>query len=383
MSLNHDNIIRVYDIEELYRTVFIIMEFVEGESLADMIVRLKAIPPLTATRFLSQTCAGLGYAHKKGILHLDINPSNIFVQPGDRIKILDFGVACPAGSDDRSIFDGTIHYMASEQIECEPVDQRSDIYSVGITAFEMVTGKKPYPGDDLKTVMNMHLNRDIPDPRKRVPDLPKELYGFIMKACWRDPARRYQDTARALEDLLPITGDSVTVMQDDRYPGPIEILEKEHALIRLFLDNLAIAADKLETEDRPPKEFFQKAIEFARNFTDRFHHFKEEHVMFTQLAQKKGGILDGQIESLRHQHEHGRNFINAIFNSLDGYTRGDDVHITAVLENLAAYIHLLRHHIHKENHKFFQMVEEEFSEKELQGLGDLFHKEDQKSGGET
>ncbi|MBW1850803.1 MAG: hemerythrin domain-containing protein [Deltaproteobacteria bacterium] len=163
----------------------------------------------------------------------------------------------------------------------------------------------------------------------------------------------------------------------------IEILVNEHALIRQFLDNLSMAAEKLEADERPSKEFFEKALEFARNFTDKFHHFKEEYVMFAQLAQKKGGILDGQIDSLRHQHEHGRNFILEISNSLDGYARGDEIHTITLLENLAAYISLLRHHMHREDHGFYQTVKKEFSENELQGLLELFNEEDQKVGGGT
>jgi hemerythrin-like domain-containing protein len=163
----------------------------------------------------------------------------------------------------------------------------------------------------------------------------------------------------------------------------IEILVNEHGLIRQFLDNLSMAMDKLETGERPPREFFEKALEFARNFSNKFHHFKEEYVMFAQLAQKKGGVFDGPIDSLRHQHERGRNFITEISDSLEGYARGDAIHTTTLLENLGAYIHLLRHHIHREDHNFYQMVKKEFSEKELQGLLELFNREDQKSGGKT
>jgi serine/threonine protein kinase len=379
-GLNHENIIKVYDIEERYRTVFIIMELVEGESLKDMIQRLRTIPPFVAADFLVQICSGLGYAHAQGILHQDINPTNIIVQKDDRLKILDFGLACPPGTDDRSIFDGTIHYMAPEQIECDPVNERTDIYSLGITAYEMVTGRKPFEGNRVKAIMDMHVNQGIPDPAEMVPDLPESLHRFIIKACHRDLDKRYQDMGQALRDILPLAtkyGSSRTVLLP---PDPIEMLVNEHNLIRQFLDNLSIAADKLEVEERPPREFFEMAIEFARNFVDKFHHFKEEHVMFVQLAKKKGGVLDGPIDSLRYQHERGRNFISEISNALDGYTRGNDTHTIILLENVSAYISLLRHHIHKEDHDFFQIAIKEFSENELQGLLELFNKEDEKAG---
>ena len=91
--------------------------------------------------------------------------------------------------------------------------------------------------------------------------------------------------------------------------GPIEKLTEEHGLIRQYLDSLSMAVSKIESGEYPPREFFEKAVGFARDFTDKFHHFKEEYVLFLQLAQRKGGLLDGQIESLRHQHERGRNHL--------------------------------------------------------------------------
>jgi serine/threonine protein kinase len=380
-TLNHENIIKVYDIEELYRTVFIIMELMDGESLQAMIKRLGKIPPSLAANFLTQMCSGLNYAHKKGILHLDVNPSNVFVQRDDSLKILDFGVAAPVGSEDRSIFDGTIYYTAPEQIRCERLDERTDVYSLGITAYEMVTGEKPYPGDRVKEVMDMHLHRRIPDPGEKVRDLPEALRQFITKACERDPERRYPDMENALHALAPLVSDHQVTGKAEGGEDPIEILIHEHSVIRSFLDNLAIAADRLETGDRPPPAFFEKALQFARKFADRFHHLKEEHLMFAQLAQKRGGTLDGPIESLRHQHERGRNFVREISDSLDGYAKGDEIALVTLLENLVGYTHLLRHHIHKEDHQFFPEAREAFTADEMKGLSELFRKEEERSGG--
>jgi len=163
----------------------------------------------------------------------------------------------------------------------------------------------------------------------------------------------------------------------------IEILINEHSLIRTFLENLALANEKLQNGERPPREFYDKAVQFARTFADRFHHFKEEQVMFLRLAQKKKGDIDSKIEMLRYQHDRGRNFVNEIANSLDGYDRGDPIKTTALLENTAAYISLLRHHIHTEDHVFFPMVEEFLSEEEKQSLLDEFYVDENKSGEKT
>ena len=205
-TLNHANIIRVYDIEERYRTVFIIEELVDGISLEGLLKRLKTIPPPAAVQYLIQICSGLDYAHKQDIIHRDINTTNIFVQRDDRIKILDFGLACPIGTEDITSF-GTAFYMAPEQIRSEPLDPRTDIYALGITAFEMVTGKKPFQQGDLRRLLDMHLTCDIPDPGDMMPNLPDGLRRFILKACSRDPSERYQTSGQALSALQDIAKD--------------------------------------------------------------------------------------------------------------------------------------------------------------------------------
>jgi DNA-binding response OmpR family regulator len=206
-QMSHKNIIQVYDIEELYRTIFIILEYLEGESVESMLERIGSISIPQAVNFLTQICSGLGYAHEKGLVHLDIKPANIFVQADDEIKILDFGLARPPDLEEGSMFEGTIYYLAPEQIECDPVDQRTDIYSLGITAYEMIVGKRPYPEDNLPALLKMHLNQDIPDPAELVPDLPEGLRMFILKACQRDPNQRYQNIGEVLEDLRRLASD--------------------------------------------------------------------------------------------------------------------------------------------------------------------------------
>ena len=205
-SLNHEHIVKVYDFDERYRTLFIIMEYVQGDSLIDMISHLKALPAKLAVNFLDQICSALEYAHQRGIVHRDINPSNIIIQPNDQLKIFDFGLACPTGTEDFSNT-GTAFYMAPEQIEGDPVDPRTDIYALGITVYEMVTGQRPFPENDLKSLLDLHLSHNIPDPARIVPDLPELLRNFIIKAGRRNPAERYQNVAEAIEDLQPLVGE--------------------------------------------------------------------------------------------------------------------------------------------------------------------------------
>lgn len=202
-SLKHENIIKVYEIEERFKTIFLIMEYLAGEPLRAKLKRLKAIPPNLAVHFLIQICSGLQYAHQRGIIHRDINSSNVIIRRDDRLKILDFGLACPIDARDFSSL-GTIAYMAPEQIEGDPMDQRTDIYAAGILAYEMVVGNRPFPEDDARALADMHLTHDIPDPAASVPDLPQDLQRFIIKACQRDPESRYGDMGQALTVLRRI-----------------------------------------------------------------------------------------------------------------------------------------------------------------------------------
>ena len=164
---------------------------------------------------------------------------------------------------------------------------------------------------------------------------------------------------------------------------PIEILRNEHGLIRRFVDLLSVAVARLEVDDPPPRAFFDNGIEFVRGFSDGFHHKKEELVMFVQLAQKKNGAIDGQIEALRYQHDQGRGFIKAIAGALDGYADGDLNATAIVRENAAAFASLLKHHIHTEDHIFFPMAQETMTSDELETLGRKFEKVQDVHGADT
>ncbi len=164
---------------------------------------------------------------------------------------------------------------------------------------------------------------------------------------------------------------------------PLEILADEHGLIRQALDNCRLARQKMEDGDNPPVEFFEKMVDFARTFVDKRHHFKEEYLMFGRLAEKHQSELDAEIEALRHQHDHGREFVSEMANALDGYSKGKDAQVTIMLENLASYTTMLRHHIIREDRVFYPMVQESLSKDEMDELADLYVKEDEKAGQDT
>lgn len=197
---HHDNILTVFDINERFQTAFIIMEYLDGESIRAILERKKRIVPKEAIIFLIQVCKAIDYAYKQGVLHKDINPENLMVIGQTRIKLLDFGLASFVHEED-DFLDGTFSYLAPEILKGEGASLKSEIYSLGITAFEMVVGKRPYPESNSAVFVKMRCKEEIPDPKNILPGLPDSLRKFIVKACRLNPDERYADLDEAITDL--------------------------------------------------------------------------------------------------------------------------------------------------------------------------------------
>ena len=211
-ELQHRNIVNIYDVEERFSMLFIIMEYLEGTPVDLILKRDGRLPAAQLVDILIQVCSGLSYAHERGIVHQDIKPDNLFMLKSGQIKILDFGLACPFGTENIEM-EGTLPYMSPEQIDSYPVDARTDLYGLGITAFELLTGRKPHPDDDLAALREMHLNKDIPDPREFVKNTPSLLAEFIMTCCRRNADERYQDAATAMKVLMRLKEQSIDCVQ--------------------------------------------------------------------------------------------------------------------------------------------------------------------------
>jgi eukaryotic-like serine/threonine-protein kinase len=216
-SLNHPHIVTLYSLEEVGSTVFITLELVDGETVAAMIARERiALPALL--RIASAVADAVGYAHEHGILHRDLKPSNLMITREGRVKVLDFGLAklrevVDSGSSDsstltrlgpvtdRQVVLGTPEYMSPEQAEGGTVDQRSDIFSLGVVMYELATGERPFKGHSPASVISSVL-RDTPRPITDVnPVAPAALAEIVKRCLSKDPAGRYQ-SARALRDDL-------------------------------------------------------------------------------------------------------------------------------------------------------------------------------------
>ncbi len=195
-DMQHPNIINVFDVEERFKTLFIIMEYLEGTPLNTVLKKNGPLPADQVIDIFRQVCAGLSYAHQRGIVHQDIKPENLYMMPGGRVKILDFGLACPFGSENLEM-EGTVQYMSPEQIESYPVDARTDLYCLGITAFELLTGKQPFAQNDIAKLMKRHLTEDIPDPAAYIDNVPPQLSACILKCGRRNHLERYQSADEA------------------------------------------------------------------------------------------------------------------------------------------------------------------------------------------
>jgi serine/threonine protein kinase len=203
-QLGHDHIVRVFDTEKAYGTHFIVMEKLSGLTLDDMIRTGTRLAWGATRRILREIAAALQYSHSKGLLHRDIKPSNVFLTQEDRrVKLLDFGIAAAAGSaaTEAGHLLGTPYYMSPEQILGKPLDGRSDLYSLGILAYELVTHEVPFDAETIEQLLACHVQDRTPDPRIIVPDMPDDLVEFILKATAKAPEDRFATCGEAMQFL--------------------------------------------------------------------------------------------------------------------------------------------------------------------------------------
>lgn len=203
--LSHPNIVSIYDVGEEDGKPYLVMEYVEGRSLKEVIREKKKLPYQEAVGIAIQVCRALAHAHEHDIVHRDIKPQNILLTPGGQVKVTDFGIARSTASTtltyNGSIV-GSIHYLSPEQAQGQPADARSDIYSLGVVMYEMVTGRLPFEGDSGIAIALKHLQEEPVPPRNYAPDLPKDLEKVILRTLRKDPDARPQDArdlARQLE----------------------------------------------------------------------------------------------------------------------------------------------------------------------------------------
>lgn len=219
--LSNPNIVAVYDVSHSDAMEYIVMELVEGITLKQYMDKKGALPWREMLHFSKQVARALGHAHERGIIHRDIKPQNIMLLRDGTIKVADFGIAALENeieeNDGQAI--GSIHYIAPEQARGESPDARSDLYSLGVVMYEMLTGQRPYTGDTLGEIAVKHMNAEAVPPHKIVEDIPAELERITLKAMNAKITERYQSAAELLDDMDAFTQSQLR--------GDIEVEEEE------------------------------------------------------------------------------------------------------------------------------------------------------------
>ena len=216
--LSHPNIVSVYDVSHSDDVEYIVMELIDGITLKQYLQKKSVLEPSEVLDFSIQIAKALEHAHSKGIIHRDIKPQNIMLLKDGMIKVADFGIASLESDIEENNGEtvGSVHYIAPEQARGQAPDARSDIYSLGIVMYEMLTGKLPYIGTSDVEVAVKHMNTDPVSPRELVPDIPEELERICLKAMNSDIDKRYQTASELLTDLEQYKAQSLAahVLED-------------------------------------------------------------------------------------------------------------------------------------------------------------------------
>lgn len=208
-ALSHPNIVSIYDRGETDDgTYYIAMEYLPGGTLKERILRRGSLPPRTAAAVALQIAEALQVAHKHGVVHRDVKPHNILVTASGDVKVADFGIARAASSTTMtrtgSIL-GTAHYISPEQAMGEPVTPQSDLYSLGVVLYEMLTGQLPFDAETPIGIAMQHVNGHLRPPKEINPDIPEGINAVTVRLLAKDPAERYADTAELIDDLEQVS----------------------------------------------------------------------------------------------------------------------------------------------------------------------------------
>ncbi len=252
-SLSHPNIVEMYDVGEDDGGYYIVMEYVDGKTLKQVLKQRGHLSVSEVVDIMLQVTDGMAHAHDAYIIHRDIKPQNIMILPNGMIKITDFGVATALNSTQltqtNSVM-GTVHYLPPEQASGKGSTIRSDIYSMGIMMYELLTGLVPYKGDNAVEIALKHLKEPLPSVRKTYPSIPQSIENIIIKATAKNPKNRYVDARSMYEDLKTALDDSRKDEKRYVYPYPENDLEETKALDK-----------ELETLKKAKKEKVEEKVD--------------------------------------------------------------------------------------------------------------------------
>lgn len=284
--LSHHNIVTIYDVGKSGDVAYIAMEFLEGRELRDVLNERSVLPLGQVLDIVAQVAQGLAYAHDHGIVHRDVKPSNIMIQKDGHVKITDFGIARMASASVRTqtgMVLGSPKYMSPEQVMGKLTDQRSDIFSLGIMLYEMLTGRPPFSGENVNAIMYQTLNASPPQPSSLNPAVPDMLNFIVAKALAKKLDDRYQnardfaDDLRACRDSMPQVSVAVAPRPQPKPPAetlltPGPMMSDEEAGVPLATLGLSGAFDSLAatlrlaamTNDENEVEEISRTLKMAR-----------------------------------------------------------------------------------------------------------------------
>ncbi|HJV31424.1 MAG TPA: Stk1 family PASTA domain-containing Ser/Thr kinase, partial [Bacillales bacterium] len=237
-SLNHPNIVNIYDVGEEKDLYYIVMEYVDGQTLKQYIQSHSSLRVEEAISIMSELTSAIAHAHQNHIVHRDIKPHNILIDRNGKVKITDFGIAMALSSTSitqtNSVL-GSVHYLSPEQARGGMANKKSDIYSLGIVMFELLTGRLPFSGESAVSIALKHLQSETPSVRRWNPSIPQSVENIVLKATAKDPFHRYKNVEEMGEDIR-------TALLPERLHEPKFMIP---------IDNDATKAIPIITNDRP------------------------------------------------------------------------------------------------------------------------------------
>ena len=260
-NLYHPNIVQIYDFDSEDGQYYIVMEYVEGKTLKQLLKRRGSLTITEVIDIMSQITDGMAHAHDSYIIHRDIKPQNIMILDNGMIKITDFGIAMALNSTQltqtNSVM-GSVHYLPPEQAAGKGSTIRSDIYSMGILMYELLTGQVPYKGDNAVEIALKHLKEPLPSIRKILPELPQSIENIILKATAKNPQNRYKDAREMHQDIITAMDESRINEPKYVYPYKENDLEETKSL-----DEAVAVIKKQEKEEK--ENMKKKELEESRS----------------------------------------------------------------------------------------------------------------------
>ena len=289
-SLSHPNIVGIYDVGSGHETHYIVLEYVEGQTLKQVIEEKGPFDSKTVLELGIQMVSALKHAHQKKIIHRDIKPQNILMTNDGVLKVTDFGIAKAVDSSTivatgNAI--GSVHYFSPEQAKGKYVNESSDLYSCGIVLFELATKKLPFEADSHISIALKHINEELPRPSTINPNIPKNLENLILKATAKNQADRYQNADEMLHDMRGILQNPNYHVKGNNYTERTILLSAEETQLLRESQKETLKAEEVERMDEEEKSIFEDEV----GFSEQEDEDEGEVSTFYRVVASMGGIL--------------------------------------------------------------------------------------------